>query len=129
MVHKTRNRFSATVLDQCHEQKEAMVKVVGGAIGLTGNPGAFRLWMVAGAEITRITTEFEKQARLQQDEAGNTGHHYHYKQPPVKMAFLKEVRAFVMVLEGMGNPFLECSQDLLVIDTRDIMDTKVIETV
>ena len=29
----------------------------------------------------------------------------------------------------MGNPFLEHSQDLLVIDTRDIMDTQVAETV
>ena len=29
----------------------------------------------------------------------------------------------------MGNPFLERSQDLLVIDTRDIVDTEVAETV
>ena len=33
------------------------------------------------------------------------------------------------VLEEMGNPFLEHSQDLLVIDTRDIMDTQVADTV
>jgi len=33
------------------------------------------------------------------------------------------------VLEEMGNPFLEHSQDLLVIDTRDIMDTQVVDTV
>ena len=33
------------------------------------------------------------------------------------------------VLEEMGNPFLEHSQDLLVIDTRDIMDIQVAETV
>ena len=50
--------------------------------------------------------------------------------PAVQTAFLKEVRAFVTVLEEMGNPFLECSQDLLVIDTIvDIMDTQVSETV
>ena len=33
------------------------------------------------------------------------------------------------VLEEMGNPFLERIQDLLDIDTRDIVDTEVAETV
>ena len=37
----------------------AVVKGSGGAIGLTGNPGALRRWMVAGREIAGITTEFE----------------------------------------------------------------------
>ena len=85
-------------LDQCHEQTEAVVKGLGGAIGLTGNPGAFRRWMVAGTEIAMITTEFEEQARLQQDEPGNTRHHRHDQQPLVQTAFLKEVRELVMVL-------------------------------
>ena len=62
MVHKTRNKFCAMVLDQCHEQNNVMVKVSGGAIGVTGNPGALRYWMVAGPETARITTEFEEQA-------------------------------------------------------------------
>ena len=47
-----------------------IVKGSGGAIGLTGNPGALRRWMVAGPEIARITTEFEEQAMHQQDDAG-----------------------------------------------------------
>ena len=33
------------------------------------------------------------------------------------------------VLEEVGNPLLEGSQDLLVTDTRDIMDTQVAEIV
>ena len=40
VVHKTSNKFSAMALDQSHEQNNAMVKGSGGAIGLTGNPGA-----------------------------------------------------------------------------------------
>ena len=60
VVHKTSNQFSAMALDQCHEQNNAMVKGSGGAIGLTGNPGALRHWMVAGPEIARITKEFEE---------------------------------------------------------------------
>ena len=128
VVHKTRNKFSAMALDQCHEQNNAIVKGSGGAIGLTGNPGALRRWMVAGPEITKITTEFEEQAMHQQDDAGTTGHHHHDQQPAVQTVFLKEVGGLVTVLEEMGNPFLECSQDLLVIDTRDIVDTEVAET-
>ena len=124
VVHKTSNKFSAMTLDQCHEQNNAMVKGSGGAIGLTGNPGALRRWMVAGPEMSRITTEFE-----QQHSASDTGHRHHDQQPGVQAAFLKEVKALVTVLEEMGNPFLEHSQDLLVIDTRDIMDIKVAETV
>ena len=53
VVHKPINKFSAMALDQYHEQNNAMVKGSGGAIGLTGNPGALKRWMVAGPEIAR----------------------------------------------------------------------------
>jgi hypothetical protein len=129
VVHKTTKKFSAMALDQCHEQNNAMVKGSGGAIGLTGNPAALRNWMVAGPEISRITTEFEEQALEQQGDAGGTEQRHHDQQPGVQTAFLKEVKVLVTVLEELGNPFLEHSQDLLVIDTRDIMDSKVAETV
>ena len=42
VVHKTSNKFSAMALDQAHEQNNALVKGSGGAIGLTGNPGALK---------------------------------------------------------------------------------------
>ena len=79
VVHKTSNKFSAIALDQVHEQNNAMVKGSGGAIGLTGNPGALRRWMVAGPEIARITTEFEEQAIHQQ--GSDTEHRHHDQQP------------------------------------------------
>jgi len=129
VVHKTSNKFSAMALDQSHEQNNAMVKGCGGAIGLTDNPGALQRWMVAGPEISRITTEFEEQAMKQHDSTGDTGHRHHDQQPGVQAAFLKKVKTLVTVLEEMGNPFLEPSADLLVINTRDIMDTQVAETV
>ena len=129
VVHKTCNSFSAMALDQCHEQNNAMVKGYGGAIGLTSNPGALRRWMIAGPEIARITAEFEEQAIKQHDGASDLRHHHHDQQPGVQAAFLKDVKALVAVLEEMGNPFLEHSQDLMAIDTRDIMDTQVAETV
>ena len=42
---------------------------------------------------------------------------------------MKDVRSLTVVFEEMGNPFPEESQDLMVLDTRDIMDTSVVETV
>ncbi|CAB3998852.1 Hypothetical predicted protein [Paramuricea clavata] len=126
VVHKTSNKFSPMALDQSHEQNNAMVKGSGGAIGLTGNPGALRRWMVAGPEIARLTTEFEEQAMKQHHD---TKCSHHDQQPGVQAAFLKELKALVTVLDEMGNPFLEHSEDLLVIDTRDIVDAEVAETV
>ena len=111
---KLSNSFSAMALDQFHEQNNAMVKGSGGAIGLAGNAGALRRWMVAGPEIARITTEFEQQAMKQQDDAGDTRCNHHDQQPGVEAAFLKEVKALVTVLDEMGNPFLEHSEDPLV---------------
>ena len=67
--------------------------------------------------------------RHQKDDGGDAGHHHYDQQPAVQVAFLKDVRALVTVFEEMGNPFLERSQDLLVIDTMDIMDAQVAETV
>ena len=49
VVHKTSNKFFAMSVDQCIEQNNAVVKGSGGAIGLTGNTGPLRYWMVAGA--------------------------------------------------------------------------------
>ena len=128
VVHKTSNKFSAMAVDQCHKQNNAMVKGSGGAIGLTGNARALRHWMVAGSEIARIITEFEDQATRAQDRANDTGDLPHDQHSGVQAAF-HQVRTLATVTEEMGNPFLEDSQDLLVIDTRDVMDVAVADTV
>ena len=98
VVHKTTNKFSAIAIDQCHEQNNAMVKGSGGAIGLTGNPGALRRWMVAGPEIARIITEFEEQARRPQNKEKDSGDRHHDQNPGVQAAFQKEVKTLVTVL-------------------------------
>lgn len=43
--------------------------------------------------------------------------------------FAKVVRKLSLVMEGMGNPFLEDSNDPLVTDTIDIVGMSVVETV
>lgn len=47
----------------------------------------------------------------------------------MQATFLKEVNSLVAVFEEMGNPFLEHSEDLLVLDTKDILDPYVAEAV
>ncbi len=42
VLSKTRNKFSSMPIDQAHEQMNKTVKSVGGAVGLTENPSAFR---------------------------------------------------------------------------------------
>ena len=42
---------------------------------------------------------------------------------------MKEVKSLVAVIEEIGNPFLEQSQDLLFLDTGDILDPSVGESV
>ena len=126
VIHKTSKKFSAMAIDQCHEQNNATFKESGGAIGLTTDPVALRRWMVAGPEVARIVTEFEQYAIKAQD-ASKQLHHEQYLS--VQCAFQKDVQSLIAVFEEFGNPFLEKSQDLMVLDTRDIMDSSVRETV
>ncbi len=126
-VNKTRNKFSAIVLDHCHKQNNAIVKQSRGAIGLTTNSSALRRWMVAGPEVARMVTELEKCVMGTQASVGD--HSHHEQCASVQTAFISEVASLTAVLEEMGNPFLEKSDDLLVLDTRDIMDRSVGDTV
>ena len=59
VVTKTERKFSGLALDHAHEQNNDIVKNNGGAVGLTGNPGALRRWAVAGPEMARLCNNFE----------------------------------------------------------------------
>ena len=80
---------------------------------------------MAEHKLVRITKEFE----------GDRGHsvtanqQHHDQQPGVQQNFLKDVTSLVTVIDDMGNLFLEKSHDLLVFDTKNIMDASVIETI
>ena len=80
---------------------------------------------MAGPEIVRITKEFEGDRR----HAVTANQQHHDQQPGVQQNFLKDVTSLVTVIDDIGNPFLEKSHDLLVLDTKNIMDASGIETV
>ena len=54
----------------------------------------------------------------------------HYEQEPgVQKIFLQDVISLKSAIGEYGNPVLETSSDLLVLDTRDIAETSVIDNV
>ena len=78
------------------------------------------------------STNFEiSQERIRinhkQNKEPNIRHHEQVESK--QKAFVKQVEAMTSTLEEMGNPFLEESEDLLVLDTRDIADTNVATTI
>jgi hypothetical protein len=53
-VNKCSRPFSSISHDQAHEQLNARVKGLGGAISLTENLNALLRWMVEGPEVSRV---------------------------------------------------------------------------
>ena len=130
VVRKTKKLFSGMPIDQAHEQNNKCVKGDGGAIGLTENSSELLRWMVSGPEIARIIGEFEASKDLishNQSKSPNLLHHEQVKS--IQGAFEKQVTALCDVVEKMSNPFMEDSSDLLVLDSRDIVDAEVVATI
>ena len=125
VVKKTIRRFSAIAIDHAHEQNNASVKDDGGAVGLTENPAALRRWMVSGPEMARLIGEFEVATETRRTH--NLRHHEESKH--VQLAFARDVKSLANTIEEMRNPFTENSSDLLVLDSRDLADPAVINTV
>lgn len=118
VVHKSERELSAIAIDQAHEQNNA-VKGDGGAIGLTEDPAALRRWMVAGPEISYIVAKYEA-ASIRKDATAVTKHHE--QGLSAQNSFFGKVDALHRVLQAYGNPFLDESSDLMVLDTKDIAD-------
>ena len=127
VVQTTNSTFSAMAIAQCHEQRNADVKGSSGAIGLMDDAAALRRWMVAGSEVSRIVAGFEEcSIQTSTAEIRSKDHEQHHG---VQATFQKDVKSLTSILEELENPFLDESQDLLVLDTKDIMEQSVKETV
>lgn len=126
-VKKTQRVFSSIPPDQAHEQNNACIKGDGGAVGLTDNPSALRRWMVAGPEVARVIEEFQDGNQYCRRQITDTRHHD--QTPSVQASFVRDVCSLVGVIEEMGNPFEEESQDLVILDSKDIAGPAAVETV
>ena len=74
---KTNRKFSRIALDHNHEQLNAKVKGVGGAIGLTENETALQRWLACGPEISRLLDEFDMSLDYEEPLPLITQEHYH----------------------------------------------------
>ena len=79
--------------------------------------------MVAGPEVARVIVEFEDFNLRPHDQEETRQHE---ETPSVQNTFARDVRSLVAVIE---DPFEEDSQNLLVLDSKEIADPAVIETV
>ena len=123
-VKKTSHDFSNLAIDPAHEQNNAVVKDDGGAVGLTECPTALQRWMVSGPEMASVINEFE----ISVDCALCTSDMRHHEQRlGVQKISLQDVKSLKATIDEHSNPFLETSGDLLVLDTRDIVEKSVID--
>lgn len=125
-IHKSRREFSALALDQAHEQANALIKGDGGAIGVTEDPSALRRWMFGGPEVSHLVAKYDVLSGAK-DATRSTSHHE--QTIPAQRIFLEKVGRLTKVLQDLGNPFQEESNDLLTLDTKDIAHTSVHELV
>lgn len=103
-------------IDQCHEQSNAVVKGDGGMIGLTQDEHALRLWMVSGPEVARVIKELED---VQMGHSSSLKHHE--QAPRAQAAFKQGVNSLVDTLIEFGNPFQDCTGELVVLHSRQVV--------
>ncbi len=116
-MFKTTNRFSAIPIDQAHENSNDIVKGSGGAVGLTEKPSAFRKWMLAGPEQARMLEEFEASF-----SEGSEMHYHHEEGLSTQQSFGEQVLSLDKTISNMGNPFMNGTAELSMLDTCDVMN-------
>ena len=99
----------------------------GGEIGLTEDLEQLTRWMISGPEIARLVDEFEISLPTRSRSSVDTRHHEETKS--FQSRFGKHVNSFIECMEEFGNPFCEPSEELMTLDTKDIMDIKVYDTI
>lgn len=75
-----------------------------------------------GCQVARLIEEFQdsKQHRSQDTK-------HHDRSQRVQAAFLKDVQSMIKVMKDFGNPYEEDSQDLLVLDTKEIAPPQAVD--
>ena len=75
--------------------------------------------MIAGPELSRLVGEYESVSE-RADRNASTKHHDH--SISAQKGFQSKIQKLVQAMSELGNPFLEDSKDLLVLDTKDVVE-------
>ena len=116
VVKKTNHSFSLMALDQNHEQQNALIKGIGGAIGLTEDESALWRWLISGPEIVRVLEGFYDHP----DPFTIENHHDCSQRAQTR--FFEDVKNMVDMLYEFGNPSMDDSKDLYVLDTKVVVN-------
>ena len=115
-MQKSNHKFSRITANQNHEQMNAKIKGVGGAIGLIENETALQRWLICDPEISRLLDEFKSI-----NEGVNHVREHHDFSDSVQSIFQKEVKSLLSALEDVGNPFDDDSNDLFDLQTKAVV--------
>ena len=92
------------------------------------NPKAMLRWMVAGPEIARAITEFDTNYMMS-IKRGSQQERHHEHTLYTQTSFARDMNALVDTIDSYGNPFEEETSDLLVLDSRDTVDSKISQSI
>ena len=81
--------------------------------------------MIAGPEQARLLKEFE-QEYISED---GTKQQHHEQGMSTQKIFKEQALALVHTISGMSNPFVDDTSDLIMLDTRNVIDESVVNTV
>ena len=115
-IAKTHNPFSLIGFDHNHEQENKELQMHGGTLNLS-DECVFTEWSVAGPEVTRVIAEFEAGMTSSKDPIPK----HHDQSPSVQNRFVADTKALIAAFQEMGNPFIEDSDEIIVLDTKEVM--------
>ncbi len=96
----------------------------GGTLNL-GDECVFTEWSVAGPEIARVIAEFE--TGMTPDKTTILKHHD--QSASVQKRFAADTKALVTAFQCMGNPFEEDNDEIIVLDTKEVMPQEVAQSI
>ncbi|KAG7160440.1 hypothetical protein Hamer_G001690, partial [Homarus americanus] len=90
------------------------------------NPTTLQRWMVSSPDLAHVIEEFQDSMEKRKKKAD---HRHNEQTKSIQMKYFTHVKALSNVIEEMENPFIDNSCDLLILDTRDLADPAVVDTV
>ena len=96
-------------------------------VGLTENSAALRRWLLSGPELARLLTQFGEQYIPETNSETECTHHEDGLSHQTR--FHNQVNKLVEEINGLGNPFEDQCQELVILNTRECADDSVVATV
>ena len=123
-IAKTHNPFSLIGFDQNHEQQNKELKMHGGTLNLN-DECVFTEWSVAGPEVARVIAEFE----AGMPSSKGTIPKHHDQSSSVQKRFAADTKALVAAFQEAGNPFEEDSNEIIILDTKEVLSEEVARSI